>query len=306
MTKQDLQYTILNQPYKLDKWQEVLKRVFGATKLHQIPQPISITANDIAESASELGSFYTKDEMLVGIYQIIIKEDTTTDITKSKVGLRNLLRSVYKYDVDGALIVFVQGNKWRFSYVSEIRNRDGEIVTEPRRYTYLFGENEVCRTAADRFSKLIDKKYYLQDLYDAFSVEKLNKEFFSKYIEFYKKGVKHIVDNKEYYNILIDNKETEEDKRQKPIRDFVKKLLGRIVFLHFLQKKEWLGCPVYKSKKENDEIWIEGSKTFILDLFKQFPDKDKFHSQCLSVLFFETLNEKRTTIYFLWLSTTNK
>lgn len=293
MTKQDLQYTILNQPYKLDKWQEVLKRVFGATKLHQIPQPISITANDIAESASELGSFYTKDEMLVGIYQIIIKEDTTTDITKSKVGLRNLLRNVYKYDVDGALIVFVQGNKWRFSYVSEIRNRDGEIVTEPKRYTYLFGENEVCRTAADRFSKLIDKKYYLQDLYDAFSVEKLTKEFFSKYIEFYKKGVKHIVDNKEYYNILIDNKETEEDKRQKPIRDFVKKLLGRIVFLHFLQKKEWLGCPVYKSKKENDEIWIEGSKTFILDLFKQFPDKDKFHSQCLSILFFETLNEKR-------------
>lgn len=306
MTKQDLQYNILNQPYKLDKWQEVLKRVFGATKLHQIPQPISITVNDIAESASELGSFYTKDEMLVGIYQIIIKDDTKTDITKSKVGLRNLLRNVYKYDVDGALIVFVQGNKWRFSYVSEIRNRDGEIVTEPKRYTYLFGEKEVCRTAADRFSKLIDKKYYLQDLYDTFSVEKLTKEFFSKYIEFYKKGVKHIVDTPEYYNLLIDksandlniDENKKEDIRQKPIRDFVKKLLGRIVFLHFLQKKEWLGCPVYNTKKENEKIWIEGSKTFILDLFKQFTEKENFHSQCLSILFFETLNEKRTNNIF--------
>ena len=306
MTKQDLQNNILNQPYNLEKWQEVLKRVFGATKLHQIPQAIAIASNDIAESAAELGSFYTKDEMLVGIYQIIIKDEATTDITKSKVGLRNLLRNVYKYDVDGALIVFVQGNKWRFSYVSEIKNRDGEIVTEPKRYTYLFGENEVCRTAADRFSKLIDKKYYLQDLYDAFSVEKLTKEFFTKYIEFYKKGVKHIIENKEYYNLLFDKSVNEleidenkkEDLRQKPMRDFVKKLLGRIVFLHFLQKKEWLGCPVYKTKKENDEVWIEGSKTFIIDLFKQFPDKDNFHSQCLSVLFFETLNEKRTNNVF--------
>ena len=29
----------------------------------------------------------------------------------------------------------------------------------------------------------------------------------------------------------------------KPVRDFAKKLLGRLVFLHFLQKKGWLGCP---------------------------------------------------------------
>ncbi|HEX8576656.1 MAG TPA: hypothetical protein VF677_10230, partial [Flavobacterium sp.] len=217
MTKQDLQYKILNQPYDFDVWKDVLKRVFGATTIRQVPKPIVIKTSNIAESASELGSFYTQDEMLVGIYQIIIKDEATADITKSKVGLRNLLRNVYKYDVDGALIVFIQGNKWRFSYVSEIRNRDGEIVTEPKRYTYLFGENEVCRTAADRFSKLIDKKYYLQDLYDAFSVEKLTKEFFSKYIEFYKKGIKHIVNNQNYYNILIDNKETDEDKRQKPI-----------------------------------------------------------------------------------------
>lgn len=306
MTKQDLQNKILNQPYDFDVWKDVLKRVFGATTIRQVPKPIIIKTNEIAESASELGSFYTKDEMLVGIYQIIIKDDALTDVTKNKVGLRSLLKNVYSNDVDGALIVFVQGNKWRFSYVSEIRNRDGEIVTEPKRYTYLFGENEVCRTAADRFSKLIDKKYYLQDLYDAFSVEKLTKEFFSKYIEFYKKGVKHIVDNKEYYNLLFDKsaddleieENKKEDLRQKPIRDFVKKLLGRIVFLHFLQKKEWLGCQVYNSKKENDEIWVDGSKTFILDLFKQFPEKDNFHSQCLSVLFFETLNEKRTNNIF--------
>ncbi len=307
MTKQELQYQILSKKYNRNKWQEVLKKVFGITKMHQQPIDILLTANEIADDAVELGSFYTKDERLVGVYEITIRPDASTDIANNRIGLRKLLKNIYQYDVDGALIVFVQGNKWRFSYVSEIRTEEGKKQTEPKRYTYLLGEGEICRTAAERFAKLIDKKYYLQDLYDAFSVEKLNKDFFNTYKEFYKKGVVHLVDKNEYYQLLYDKKapDDDEEKRQKPIRDFVKKLLGRIVFLHFLQKKEWLGCTLYNAsnfgegwKDANENIWEDGSRSFMLELFKNFPNKEQFHSQCLSILFFETLNTKRENNIF--------
>lgn len=291
MDKKTLQNSILEKAYQPEKWLEVLKDYFGAKKFHQKPQSISLPINDVADSAVELGSFYTADERLVGMYEVHLKTKAWLD--KNRVGLRNLLRQVYKYDVDGALIVFVQGEKWRFSFVSEIRTEEGKKETEPKRYTYLFGEGESCRTAAERFYNLKDKKIYLQDLFDAFSVEKLNQDFFKSYTEFYKRGVSHLASNTQYYQWLTDIKAEEEDRKQKPIRDYVKKLLGRIVFLHFLQKKGWLGVPAEMTQ------WEQGDKQFMQTLFRLYPEKEKFNSKCLYSLFFETLNTKRKTNNYL-------
>ena len=288
MDKKHLQHNILSAPYDRATWHEVLIEYFGVKRLHQNPTPILLSANDITDYAVELGSFDTADDRLVGIYEITLKENSTTKIAINRVGLRNLLRSVYKYDVDGALIVFIHGNKWRFSYVSEISTEEGKMETEPKRYTYLFGQGESCRTAADRFENIKDKAIYLSDLYDAFSVEKLNKDFFKTYKEFYKKGVDFLVAQPDYYNLLNDKKQSNEDKKQKPIRDFVKKLLGRLVFLQFLQKKEWMGVSL-----ANNE-WKDGDQRFIQSLFEKYTNKAHFHSTALKMLFFETLNSKRT------------
>jgi hypothetical protein len=50
------------------------------------------------------------------------------------------------------------------------------------------------------------------------------------------------------------------DKNFIPEYDFVKKLLGRIVFLYFLQKKGWLGASTLEYK--------DGDKNFISNFFK--------------------------------------
>lgn len=293
MEKKYLQDNILAKSYKREIWYDVLKQIFSIKVLYNPAKQIPLIANEIAKEAVELGNFYTADERLVGVYEITLKEDARTKLSINKVGLRNLLRNVYKYDVDGALIVFVQRNKWRFSYVSEIRTEDGKKITEPKRYTYLFGNGESCRTAAERFYNLKEKKIFLQDLFEAFSVEKLNQDFFRSYTEFYKRGVAHLANNTQYYKWLSDKKQEEEDRKQKPIRDYVKKLLGRIVFLQFLQKKGWLGVPA-------DYIqWENGDKQFMQTLFKLFPLKEKFNSKCLYSLFFETLNRKRETSNYL-------
>lgn len=285
MDKKYLQHSILETAYNSKQWRSVMEGYFGARNFLIQPKSISLPANDFAEGAFELGNFHTADERLVGIYEV--KLNPKAWIERNRVGLRKLLRQVYKYDVDAALIVFVQADKWRFSYVSEIRTEEGKKETEPKRYTYLFGNGEICRTAADRFDKLKGKPVYLNDLFDAFNVEKLNKEFFKTYKEFYQKGVSEIVERKSFYKLLIDKTQEDDEKKEKPIRDFVKKMLGRIVFLHFLQKKGWMGVEA------NNKNWNGGDIKFLQNLFANTKHKNNFHTTALRTLFFETLNTKR-------------
>lgn len=284
MDKKQLQHTILEATYNREVWLGVLKDFFSVRKILQ--QPLQITIDKTkAEYAVELGSFVTADEREVGIFEVKLLPQVW--IERNRVGLRSLLRQVFKYDVDAALIVFVQDNKWRFSYVSEIRTEEGKKETEPKRYTYLFGKNETCRTAADRFEKLKGKPIYLNDLFEAFSVEKLNRDFFKTYKEFYESFWKYLNSESSYRKFLIDKNGKTDDLKQKPIRDFVKKLLGRIVFLQFLQKKGWMGADA-KSKN-----WEGGDIKFLQNLFANHKRKEIFHSTALKTLFFETLNTKR-------------
>ncbi|WP_431198737.1 hypothetical protein ACRQ5D_31745 [Mucilaginibacter sp. P25] len=121
MDKKQLQ-DIFSKPYSIELWQKVLVDIFDVKFLHQNPLSILLPTNDKASEAFELGNFNTKDDRIIGIYQVNIKPGVWLE--RNKVGLRELLRQVYKYDVDGALIVFVQDNKWRLSFVSEIRTLD--------------------------------------------------------------------------------------------------------------------------------------------------------------------------------------
>ncbi|MCS6818498.1 MAG: hypothetical protein NZ522_01005, partial [Chitinophagales bacterium] len=206
MDRQSLQKNILEQPYQREQWQFVLREYFGVNKLLQIPQSVSLPANEIAQSAFELGQFTTTDGRLIGLFEVQLHENVY--IERNRVSVRNLLRHVYRYDVDGALVVFTQLHKWRFSFVSEIRILDdqGNPVkkeTEPKRFTYLLGQGESCRTAAERFEKLKGKSIHLNDLFDAFSVEKLNKEFFQQYKAHFEKFCDHLAENKTYRKLFL-------------------------------------------------------------------------------------------------------
>ena len=108
-----------------------------------------------------------------------------------------------------------------------------------------------------------------ENIKDAFSVERLNKDFFNGYKERYVKFLKHIND---------DTKEN---------RDYVKKLLGRLVFLQFLQKKGWMGVPA------NRQGWNGGDKFYLNHLIERYEGNDLLLSDVLEPLFFNTLNERR-------------
>lgn len=288
MEKRELQ-KVLSHAYNRENWKSVLNQIFGIKKLYVQAKSIDNikdSSNEV-KSAVELGSFETEDDRLIGVFELVLNDYSNIKLSRNRIGLRSLLRDIYKYDVDGALIVFVQDHKWRFSYVSETRSKE----TEPKRFTYLLGEGESCRTAVDRFFKLQNNPLYLEDLFDAFSVERLNLEFFKTYKEFFESYSNHLYQQENYRKILLGNPNLLDSgwkaKEAKPIRDFVKKLLGRIVFLQFLQKKGWMGVPVKTIG------WENGDLRFMQNLYSTYSDKEHFHSRALKTLFFETLNVKR-------------
>ena len=117
-------------------------------------------------------------------------------------------------------------------------------------------------TPVNRLSELAGKRIKLENIHDAFSVEALSDEFFKAYHD--------------HYDIIVAAL-ARQGKTGAIYHDYVKKMMGRIVFLHFLQKKGWLN----------------GNPTFLRDLFFFSPHKDDFLDQVLEPLFFGIFNTEK-------------
>jgi hypothetical protein len=279
---------LFKQRYDQVKWKQFLGETFANTQLFSIPEPLVDIDHNVAANVQRLGQIILNQDEIersIALYEVTLAPGIVLE--RNRVGLRNLLRKYWK-DIDAAFIVYhhTDKNNWRFTYVSELTGYDAsgefvEIKTEPKRYTYLLGEDQSVRTAVDRFQKIRDKgnKLSLEDVKEAFSVEKLSKIFFDEYKAHYKKFCDYMIAQPGISQTIFNGDE-------KAIRDFNKKLLGRIVFLYFIQKKGWLGVPV-------GENWGKGDFNFLTRQFQNFKNKELFYQEFLSVLFFDTLNTKR-------------
>jgi hypothetical protein len=280
MEKKQLQH-IFSSPFQLENWQQVLKSLFGVSRLNLQPKEIIIPKNDKADAAFELGNFNTVDDRIIGIYQVNVKSDVWLE--RNKVGLRELLRNVYKYDVDGALVVFVQEEKWRLSFVSEIRtlNETGELVinkTEPKRYTYLLGSGEKTLTPVKRIAILTGKPFTLEDIRNAFSVEALNEEFYKIVAEYFY-GLVGAVAGKGKKLVSYERQlqlPTVAEDDVKTYQEFAVRLIGRAVFCWFL-----------KVKKSDEGISLLPEHLLSTNAVKNNPG---YYHNILEKLFFQTLN----------------
>jgi adenine-specific DNA-methyltransferase len=294
---------ILESPYDRKVWKGFLQTQFTNNKLNAEDRTISLSDNTLSKKCLSLGNYEINEYTKIGIFEVELNEKV--NITRNRVALRNLIKDITK-QVAGAMVVFVQGDKWRFSYISKrkIKSKETNEIqdkeTAPKRYTYLFGKNEKALTASIRFDKLIQKQkenifqfLSLDDFDEAFSVEKLSKEFFKNYKDAYEDFVQFITGKRytkkgnKYEEQVIHEPDWQLtalfNKDEKQARDFCKRMMGRIVFLYFIQKKGWLA--VGQGKK-----WGEGNPDYLYDLFRKSKHKDDFYYQELVPLFFKTLN----------------
>ncbi|HCP94196.1 MAG TPA: hypothetical protein DIU05_09220 [Bacteroidetes bacterium] len=296
---------ILKSKFQLDEdkyfpaqWKTVLNLFFKKIDYFSHPENL-FTENDKVIDGKQIGTVKLDDGKQLAIFTVEVAD--TISIIRNRQGLREIAaKHIDQNIIHGSLAFFYNKKQvdYRFSFIAKEASIDletGELIkgeTKPKRYTYLLGSNEACTTPAKRMLVLADKKEKgavdINQLKEVFSVEALNKDFFKTYKAHYEKFWKYLADEENPYRTkLIDAEKDDKVKQEKPIRDFAKKLLGRIVFLHFLQKKGWMGCS------PNTKDWIDGEPRFMQQLFEDFSKPEHFQSQCLTHLFFETLNTKR-------------
>lgn len=203
-----------------------------------------------------------------------------------------------------ALAVFYakESHSWRLSLITtDYTIEKGKIKTEhsnPRRFSFKLGKD--CKRHTPTVSLIKKGKVLdIEDLKSRFAIEVVGKEFFAEYKVFYEDFVQYITGNrylpkakdkteihkanKDIFPQFLSLAEADNDKACKYARDYIKKMMGRLVFLEFLQKKGWLGV-------EKNGKWGSGDKSFLQNLFIQSQNKDDFLEKDLKPLFFGMLN----------------
>lgn len=287
----------LRQPYNRENWTNLVRSVFGQhVRLNSEAQGLP-TEDESIKSIAQLGDVTLDDGRNLAVIEVEV--DDNINLLRNRVNLRNRVAKFIDQDkAHGVLAVFSSSHpEYRFSFTAKETIFDEEVgmvekETSTKRFTYVLGPGETCTTAAARFEALSQKteELKLDDVIEAFSVEKLNKEFFNKYRDHYDRFCNYLLSedqlNATHQLFEIEKASTaaQQSRNEKPVRDFVKRLLGRIVFLHFLQKKGWMGCPA------DSDAWSGGDPKFLRTYFEQTEEKATFHSERLVPLFFGALN----------------
>ena len=271
---------LFQSKFNLSKWQMLLQDYFHADKVRVSPEVLDEDAED--RKGYFLGSMTTQDNYELGFFYYEMEDGS---VLRRKVGLRNLIRPYLGYGFDAALAVFNDGTNWRLSLICDLK----EDATSTKRFTYVFGDEKAFyKTPILRFESLRTKANEFLEIKKAFSVEALSDDFFAAYRKQYAEFVKFLT-GKEYVkrgNKWVEQETGEPDVQyftsfkedDKLVRDYIKKMMGRIVFLYFLQSKGWLA----------------GNLHYMHDLFYDASDEVKgdFLDKVLEPMFFGLLNTR--------------
>lgn len=271
---------LFQSKFNLSKWQMLLQDYFHADKVRVNAEVLDEDAED--RKGYFLGSMTTQDNYELGFFYYEMEDGS---VLRRKVGLRNLIRPYLSYGFDAALAVFNDGTNWRLSLICDLK----EDATSTKRFTYVFGDEKAYyKTPILRFESLRTKANEFLEIKKAFSVEALSDDFFDEYRKQYAEFVKFLT-GKEYVkkgNKWVEQETGEPDVQyftsfredDKLVRDYIKKMMGRIVFLYFLQSKGWLA----------------GNLHYMHDLFYDASDEVKgdFLDKVLEPMFFGLLNTR--------------
>ena len=284
----------------------------------QMIQPLPSEYKDFIRSAKrickyEYESVEYADTKVLDV--LVVKLKRTSSIDRARTAQRNFiaryLNGSRNYQKDAALVAFISEDEngnispdWRFSLVQmnyvtkfvETSNGKKKLKTEveltpAKRFSFLVGANEDTHTAQAQFRTCLDKaskgeRITIEDLVQAFDIEKVSKEFFDKYKNLFIKM------RDELQRLCNDDPIVKNDfiTHNVNIDDFAKKTLGQLVFLYFIQKKGWLGV-------KRDQDWGSGDKKFLRKLFDKDPEfnanYDNFFNDILEHLFYEALASDR-------------
>lgn len=289
-----------NLPFNEEKYSELVSNIFKTT-LNKSEERTDILEklSELVNSLKILSNIKDQNGKLIDVIEVELKDEISID--KSRYIQRNIAKFYLKKEnCDAVLISFHNRNSedWRLSLVTrEVEakiNKSGSIKinikTSPvKKLSYLVGKNEPNFTAKNQIiNLLIQNNNNLEDIKNAFNIEKVTDDFFNDYKNLYL-ILKNEIDYLRQKNKKL-NLDFEKNKIQS--ENFSKKTLGQIVFLFFLQKKGWLG--IERNENNNFKKWGSGSKNFISELFSKYETKKiagkNFFNDILEPIFYDALN----------------
>jgi adenine-specific DNA-methyltransferase len=274
----------LCEPYARDAAVDWLREIFPQLNAFTRAEPLETSETGI-EAVWQLGRIPLADGRAIGVFEVQV-DPAKIDLARNRVGLRSVVaRFVQPTVSDGALAFFHDGKPssptYRLSFIARTAevSAEGQVVMEqttPRRYTYTLGPQESCRTAASRLAALRERSLAntLDDVIDAFSVEKLNREFYQELAHWYFWAVSRCR--------FPDGAEKDRNGEDSIA---VIRLITRLVFCWFLKVKRLLPDEVFDPEKV--AALLKPSAGFA-------PDSEAagspYYRAILQNLFFATLN----------------
>ncbi len=213
-----------------------------------------------------IGNYKSEEGDKIAVFSVCLNKGDTVERARSMQ--RNFVKTlIEKGGCAGAIVAFYtkeEPAKWRLSFIRMdyefSKGKVTEKLTPAKRYSYLVGRGEPCHTAKQRLYPIFiddNNNPSIDDLEEAFSVEKVTNEFFGLYKEKYIELKEYLESNEDFMN--------EANYRHFTSEQFAKKLMGQIVFLYFIQKKGWLGVdafPITMTEKQYKKAFFaRGTKS---------------------------------------------
>jgi len=201
---------------------------------------------------------------------------------ESKEAIRTIPEKILR-EVDFPFIIFTPDFKtYTFTLVEKVREGPGEFK---RKLTKLvvdssqpYHTDKEILTSLALSSETKNPVEVYKLFQSAFSVEKVTKKFFTEYREVFEQLVREVTKQNKHLKFTLFS-------RDGSVENFVKILLGRLMFLYFIQKRGWLNCF---------DGWGSGDKKFLYNKFKEAKtEKKNYFKDYLEPLFFDTLNNPR-------------
>ena len=238
----------------------------------------SLIPNNFKESVEQykiLGTYRDNNNNL--ILMAMIKLADQNAVEKSRYIQRDFSRwLINKFNADACLFSFSSDNyeDWRFSFIKIDFTREitksgklkaTENISPLKRYSYLVGKNEPNHTAQIQLSPLLldeNKNPSIEQITEAFSVEKVTENFYRDYLNIFNKFEEHLLNIYHFSN--------------QDLRMYTQVLFNRLMFIRFVEKKNWLK--------------FNNSFNYLNELFKAGNyNKKSFFNGRLKPLFFEGL-----------------
>src|ERR1043165_6194964 len=154
MNKEELR-SLLHEEYSTENWKRITSFVFPNVQYLQRPQDIPYN-NERVSSFWQIGNVKLNDGKNLAMFEVKVAKNVNLSI--NRVELRKLVTPLIDQERNhGVLVIYEQGKEeYRFTFTAkstEFSSEESGFVdkeTDAKRFTYILGKNESCKTEIGR------------------------------------------------------------------------------------------------------------------------------------------------------------